>query len=182
MMTKPISTTYQPPFGLPNLKLTVLNQHLIALDWYDDKTNKLLDKIMPNHTADDVLIPQESLNKADANHAVLLNCIAQLDGYFAGSRTQFELPLDLSFGTPFQQSVWQALCHIPHGQTISYAALAQSIGKPTAFRACANANGKNPISIIIPCHRVIASDGGLGGYTGGTWIKKLLLEHEMHQF
>ena len=84
----------------------------------------------------------------------------------------------MSLGTPFQQSVWRALQQIPYGQTISYAQLAQNIGKPTAYRAVANANGKNPLSIIIPCHRVVASDGSLGGYTGGLDKKRILLSIE----
>lgn len=107
-----------------------------------------------------------------------MQVITQLDEYFNGERMVFELPLDLSHGTDFQIKVWQTLCQIPYGQTISYKALATMINKPTAHRACANANGKNLISLIIPCHRVIASDGTLGGYTGGVDIKEKLLALE----
>ncbi|WP_296274397.1 methylated-DNA--[protein]-cysteine S-methyltransferase, partial [Psychrobacter sp. UBA6730] len=87
-------------------------------------------------------------------------------------------PLDISLGTEFQQQVWRALQGIKHGETISYATLAQRVGNPKGFRAVANANGKNPFSIIIPCHRVIASDGKLGGYTGGLDKKAYLLALE----
>ena len=98
--------------------------------------------------------------------------------YTNGKRQYFDLPLDVSIGTPFQQKVWASLQKIPYGKTISYAKLADNIDQPTAFRAVANANGKNPFSIIIPCHRVISSDGKLGGYTGGVDKKAYLLAIE----
>jgi AraC family transcriptional regulator of adaptative response/methylated-DNA-[protein]-cysteine methyltransferase len=102
---------------------------------------------------------------------------AELDEYFAGTRREFTVPL-LVPGTPFQQRVWEALQRIPHGSTTSYARLAESIGQPTATRAVARANGDNRIAIIIPCHRVIGSDGQLVGYGGGLWRKRKLLELE----
>jgi O-6-methylguanine DNA methyltransferase len=108
---------------------------------------------------------------------VLSQAAAQLDEYFNTRRREFELPLDLR-GTPFQQKVWKALLEIPYGETRSYAELARSIGKPKAFRAVGAANGANPIAIIIPCHRVISSGGGLGGYGGGVPLKKRLLALE----
>lgn len=123
-------------------------------------------------------IEQNSLSKDDQVQALLLTTIEQLNQYFNGGRQRFDLPLDLSQGTKFQQKVWHALAQIPYGETISYAKLAQNIGQPTAYRAAANANGKNPFSIVIPCHRVIASDGSLGGYTGGIDKKQLLLAIE----
>lgn len=101
----------------------------------------------------------------------------ELTEYFDGKRYEFFVPLAPT-GTVFQMSVWQTLQRIPYGTTISYATEAQMLGRPTAVRAVANANGKNPISIIIPCHRVIASDGGIGGYSGGLWRKEFLLELE----
>ncbi|WP_338755429.1 methylated-DNA--[protein]-cysteine S-methyltransferase [Moraxella lincolnii] len=101
----------------------------------------------------------------------------QLRQYFTGHRQTFDIPLLLQ-GTVFQKRVWQELQRIAYGQTISYAKQALRIGKPTATRAVANANGKNPISIIIPCHRVIRSDGSLGGYTGGIDKKQALLKIE----
>jgi methylated-DNA-[protein]-cysteine S-methyltransferase len=92
---------------------------------------------------------------------------AQLHAYFAGKLQQFDLPLDLSAGTAFQQAVWQALLAIPFGKTTSYGALSSCIGKPLAVRAVGTAIGRNPISIIVPCHRVVGADGSLTGYAGG---------------
>ncbi len=103
--------------------------------------------------------------------------IAQLEEYFCGARRAFSLPL-APCGTAFQRAVWQALLAIPFGQTLSYRDLARRIGRPLACRAVGNANGKNPIPIIIPCHRVIAADGGLGGYSSGLDRKRDLLRHE----
>lgn len=165
-----VSTKYQPPFGLPTLTLSAHDSALVALDWFLLKTQKLLHNIHE--------LPPAQLNASTPSHAVLMQTIAELDEYFAGTRKRFSVPLDLSMATAFQRQVWHALMEIPYGQTISYAKLAANIAKPTAFRACANANGKNPISLIIPCHRVIASDGTLGGYTGGIDIKRTLLAHE----
>ena len=101
----------------------------------------------------------------------------QLAEYFAGERQQFDVPLKLA-GTPFQQRVWQELVRIPFGTTITYAQLAQRVGKPTASRAVGHANGRNPISIIVPCHRVIGANGKLTGYAGGVEKKQWLLEWE----
>ncbi|WP_434352832.1 methylated-DNA--[protein]-cysteine S-methyltransferase [Psychrobacter sp. HD31] len=101
----------------------------------------------------------------------------QLDEYFAGKRVEFDIPLE-AVGTPFQQAVWQTLQTIDYGKTISYQDEAEKMGKPTAMRAVANANGKNKISIIIPCHRVIRKSGDLGGYGGGLWRKRFLLALE----
>ena len=103
--------------------------------------------------------------------------VEQLDEYFSGCREQFTLPLALN-GTAFQTSVWQALCHIPYGQTISYRELATRIGNPRASRAVGSANGANPIPIVVPCHRVITSDQRLGGYAGGLDAKRKLLALE----
>jgi methylated-DNA-[protein]-cysteine S-methyltransferase len=101
----------------------------------------------------------------------------QLAEYFAGTRTVFDLPTAAT-GTPFQQRVWQALCGIPHGQTASYRDMAHAIGNPKAVRAVGLANGRNPLSIVVPCHRVIGSDGSLTGYGGGVERKQWLLAHE----
>ena len=102
---------------------------------------------------------------------------SQLDEYFAGTRTEFDLPMRLE-GTDFQRRVWAQLCAIPYGETISYGELARRIGNPNAFRAVGLANGRNPVAVIVPCHRVIASDGSLGGYGGGLDRKVHLLELE----
>jgi methylated-DNA-[protein]-cysteine S-methyltransferase len=101
----------------------------------------------------------------------------QLDEYFAKKRTTFDLPLSLS-GTEFQEQVWLALAEIPYGETISYAELARWVGRPQAFRAVGQANGANPIPVILPCHRVIAADGTIGGYGGGLPMKRVLLALE----
>lgn len=103
--------------------------------------------------------------------------LKQLRQYFSGSRVRFQIKLDLQ-GTPFQIKVWRALQHIPFGRTVSYREIAEQIGHPRAFRAVGSANGKNPISIIVPCHRVIGATGHLVGYGGGLGIKKALLVHE----
>lgn len=102
---------------------------------------------------------------------------AQLDEYFAGRRRAFDLPL-LPLGTPFQRLVWQALARIPFGTTTTYERLAASVGRPEAPRAAGRANGDNRVSIVLPCHRVIGSDGALTGYGGGLWRKEALLELE----
>lgn len=108
---------------------------------------------------------------------LLADAAGQLTEYFAGDRTDFDLPLRLQ-GTDFQQRVWRALCDIPFGATWSYGELAAHIGNPTASRAVGLANGRNPISIIVPCHRVIGADGSLTGYGGGIERKRWLLAHE----
>lgn len=112
-----------------------------------------------------------------SSHPLLLRLEEELHEYFAGKRRTFTLPLNPT-GTPFQKSVWQTLCTIAYGETISYANEAKLLGNPKAVRAVANANGKNPITILIPCHRVIATSGGLGGYSGGIEKKEFLLELE----
>ena len=107
----------------------------------------------------------------------LLEASKQIGEYFEGDRQTFSLKLNPE-GTAFQRSVWKLLEEIPYGQTVSYAALSKKLGNLKAIRAVAAANGKNPLWIILPCHRVIGSDGSLTGYAGGLWRKKWLLEHE----
>ncbi len=108
---------------------------------------------------------------------VLQEAVSQLNDYFEGKRTDFNFKLNPS-GTDFQQKVWQALLEIPFGKTTSYLDLSKKLGDVKAIRAVASANGKNPLWIVVPCHRVIGSDGSLTGYAGGLWRKKWLLEHE----
>ena len=103
--------------------------------------------------------------------------LAEFEAYFAGRLQRFTLPLAAS-GAEFQQAVWQALCDIPYGETRSYGDIARAIGKPNAMRAVGAANGRNPLSIIVPCHRVIGQNGSLTGYAGGLEIKKALLALE----
>ena len=111
-------------------------------------------------------------------HPVLQQAAAQLAAYFDGTRDHFDMPLDLSHGTEFQQAVWQALLRIPRGGTTSYGRLGADIGRPAAVRAVGAAVGRNPISVVVPCHRVVGSDGSLTGYAGGLDRKTALLELE----
>ena len=113
----------------------------------------------------------------DATVAPLAETVRQLTEYFAGTRREFDLPLRLK-GTEFQQRVWRELTAIPYGETWSYGQLAKRINKPSASRAVGLANGRNPISILVPCHRVIGADGSLTGYGGGVERKQWLLAHE----
>ncbi|MGA9638691.1 methylated-DNA--[protein]-cysteine S-methyltransferase [Flavobacterium sp.] len=108
---------------------------------------------------------------------VLQEAVTQLQDYFKGNRTDFNFKLNPK-GTDFQKKVWQALIEIPHGKTMSYLDLSKKLGDVKAIRAVASANGKNPLWIVVPCHRVIGTDGSLTGYAGGLWRKKWLLEHE----
>ncbi len=112
-----------------------------------------------------------------SNHPLLLQLERELGEYFTCKRRNFTLPLAPQ-GSAFAQVAWRVLQEIPYGETISYKTQAALMGRPSALRACANANGRNPIMILIPCHRVIAHDGSLGGYSGGVQIKRFLLELE----
>jgi methylated-DNA-[protein]-cysteine S-methyltransferase len=123
---------------------------------------------------DTVIVPESSWRQDDA---AFVAAVEQLEAYFAGELQDFNLSLAAK-GTPFQQEVWQFLQTIPYGQTTSYGAIAQAMGKPNATRAVGAANGRNPIPIIIPCHRVVGSNGKLTGYAGGLQIKQALLSLE----
>lgn len=125
-----------------------------------------------------------SVSARDEEHEVLpvddllLNeAIKQLNEYFAGERKEFDLPIKQK-GSDFQQEVWQQLCTIPYGRTITYGQQSRILNNPLGIRAIAATNGKNHLWIVVPCHRVIGSDGSLTGYAGGLWRKKWLLEHE----
>ena len=107
----------------------------------------------------------------------MTECLQQLDEYFKGRRQKFDVPLLLE-GTDFQKAVWRQLQKIPFGQTASYGDVARAIDRPKAYRAVGNANNKNPVPLIVPCHRVIGSDGKLIGFGGGIWRKQWLLDHE----
>ncbi len=109
--------------------------------------------------------------------SVLKEAVSQINEYFEGKRTQFTFPINPS-GTDFQKAVWQELVKIPFGKTVSYMDITKKLGDVKAIRAVASANAKNPLWIVVPCHRVIGSDGSLTGYAGGLWRKKWLLEHE----
>lgn len=112
---------------------------------------------------------------------LLCEAAAQLTDYFSGQRQRFDLPLDLSAGTDFQQAVWQALLALHWGQLGSYGQIAQTLGRPRAVRAVGAAVGRNPISLIVPCHRILGSTGQLTGYAGGLWRKQALLQLEGHR-
>lgn len=120
---------------------------------------------------DDTVEPSRHIPEA------LADAVRQLEAYFAGTRQTFQLQLNPK-GTDFQKSVWQELLNIPYGKTISYLELSRRLGDVKAIRAAAAANGQNPLWIVVPCHRVVGSDGSLTGYAGGLWRKKWLLEHE----
>ena len=124
-----------------------------------------------------VVVLNSEEKETDIIPVELEDCVIQLNEYFAGERTLFDLKLNPE-GTTFQKQVWNALQTIPYGKTLSYLELSKQLGDVKAIRAVANANGKNPLWIIVPCHRVIGSDGSLTGYAGGLHRKQWLLEHE----
>jgi methylated-DNA-[protein]-cysteine S-methyltransferase len=125
---------------------------------------------------------QRQLWSQDAQHPVLQSAAAHVQAHLGGQALPWPGPLDLSAGTAFQQSVWQALLHIPAGQSQTYGDLARQLGKPLAVRAVGAAVGRNPVSILVPCHRVLGAGGQLTGYAGGLWRKKELLKLEGHAF
>jgi methylated-DNA-[protein]-cysteine S-methyltransferase len=124
-----------------------------------------------------VAMPATGTDEPGAVPEPLAAAVAQLGEYFAGRRRRFDIPVQVS-GTPFQERVWLELREIPFGETVSYAELATMVGHPKAFRAVGQANGANPVPIVLPCHRVIAAGGGLGGYGGGLPMKRRLLALE----
>lgn len=129
----------------------------------------------PNEREGRVALPPEMIQTED--HPVLRQAVLQLEEYFDGRRTSFDLPLDLR-GTEFQQLAWRALASIPYGETTSYGVQAARIGRSRAVRAVGAANGRNPISIVLPCHRVVGADGSLTGFAGGIETKRELLAFE----
>ncbi|MGF1722026.1 methylated-DNA--[protein]-cysteine S-methyltransferase [Vibrio kyushuensis] len=150
-------TNYQSPFGSLTLQA---NEHGLLGVWF------------PIHTTQPAQLGQK-----DESFPILKETITQLDEYFSQKRKEFSLPI-ASQGTDFQQQVWRALCKIPYGESWSYQQLAEKIENPKAVRAVGLANGKNPVSIIVPCHRVIGKSGKLTGYAGGIDVKKSLLKLE----
>lgn len=122
--------------------------------------------------------PLHGLEIVDAPHPVLDAACAQIGEYLAGTRREYDLPLDL-VGTDFQVQAWRALARVPYGCTATYAQQAASIGRPKAVRAIGGANGRNPVAVVLPCHRIIGADGSLTGFGGGLPVKTWLLEHEL---
>jgi len=125
----------------------------------------------------EIRIVDEERELSDSIPEILIPAVKQVEAYFRGQLKDFNLKLNPR-GTPFQKKVWEALQEIPYGETCSYLELSKNLGDVKAIRAVAAANGKNPLWIVIPCHRVIGSDGSLTGYTGGLWRKKWLLDFE----
>jgi len=119
----------------------------------------------------------EAVEADEPSTRVIKMAVEQLDEYFAGKRKEFDFPFRQS-GSGFQQEVWECLLKIDYGKTVSYLQQSKMMNNPLAIRAIASANGKNDLAIVVPCHRVIGSDGSLTGYAGGLWRKKWLLEHE----
>jgi methylated-DNA-[protein]-cysteine S-methyltransferase len=148
------SVYYHSPIG--SILLETEDEQLTVVSFRDEVTNK---------------------ETGTTTSPVLKTTIKQLDEYFAGTRKQFDLPLHPS-GTAFQQKVWDQLIKIPYAETVTYLHIAKRLGNVKSIRAAASANGKNPIGIIIPCHRVVGADGKLTGYAGGLHRKHWLLEHE----
>ena len=144
-----------------NLKLVASDQGLVAILWQNEKPSR---------------VPLNELIE-DGTHPILLDTERELREYFAGKRKSFSVPLDMR-GTSFQKDVWHALLRIPFGETRSYGQLAKQLGNPKAMRAVGAANGRNPISIIVPCHRVIGSSGKLTGFACGLETKAHLLSLE----
>ena len=154
-----VFTEMASPLGL--LKLVATDQALVAVLWENENPKRVrLAELVE-----------------DKKHPILLETQKQLNEYFAGQRTQFDLPLDFE-GTEFQKKIWQALLTIPFGETRSYKQIAEQVGNVKAVRAVGAANGRNPISIIAPCHRVVGANGKLVGFAGGLENKEILLKLE----
>lgn len=158
-----VQTDFQSPFGPMTLAAT---QAGLAGVWFDGQRH------LPDELASVTSWP------AHPTHPVLVKTAKQLTEYFAGQRHVFDLPLDLSGGTAFQQAVWQALLTIQNGHTTSYGSISRCVGNAAAVRAVGAAVGRNPVSIIVPCHRVVGTDGSLTGYAGGLDRKTALLRLE----
>ena len=141
------------------------------------KTPLGITKIMGDENGISIISVSDEGESSATIPVVLQESVSQLNEYFEGKRTHFNFKLNPS-GTEFQQKVWKGLLEIPFGKTMSYMELSKKLGDVKAIRAVASANGKNPLWIVVPCHRVIGIDGSLTGYAGGLWRKKWLLEHE----
>jgi methylated-DNA-[protein]-cysteine S-methyltransferase len=153
-MSNLYSTDIQSPVGI--LRIHANDEGITAVEFVD-------------------AVADEGASSGD--HPLLAECARQLDEYFAGTRSDFSLDLSAG-GTEFERQVWSELVKIPFGKRCSYLDIAERLGNPNAVRAVGLANGRNPIAIIVPCHRVVGSDGSLTGYAGGLWRKQWLLEHE----
>lgn len=152
---------YQSPVGI--LEINILDGHINEILFIDKE--------------DEIKMNNSSGNISPKDKIILKKCTQQLDEYFSGKRNEFDFPMAQK-GTPFQLKVWDELMNIPYGKTISYLQLSKNIKNEKAIRAVGTANGRNNLPIVVPCHRVIGSNGSLTGYGGGLWRKQWLLEHE----
>ena len=160
--TSPLSSNIHPsPVG--ELTIVVSDDGVAAILWPVEREGR-------------VNLP-DTVPADERRSELLARTVTQLDEYFAGTRSDFDLPLDPA-GTDFQQQVWELLSEIPHGVVATYGELAIKLGKPTASRAVGAATGRNPISIVVPCHRVMGASGSLTGFAGGLDVKRHLLVHE----
>ncbi|NMM15054.1 MAG: methylated-DNA--[protein]-cysteine S-methyltransferase [Rhodoferax sp.] len=157
--TSTLQARYDSPLG--PIILAATGEQLVGV-WFDGQRHQ----------------PDTSTWPVATDHPVLQLAKTQLSEYFAGQRTTFELPLALDRGTDFQQAVWRALLSVPSGATVTYGELSQRVGKPAAVRAVGGAVGRNPLSIVVPCHRVLGANGALTGYAGGLERKTALLHLE----
>lgn len=170
------------PSPLGWLRLTASERALQSIEFEPNHPAPPDHAASPNHpTPPDQPNPPTPTNELADYHPLLSQAKQQLQEYFAGQRTVFSLPLE-PIGTDFQQLVWRGLQNIGFGQTMAYRELAAHIQRPRAMRAVGGANGCNPLPIIIPCHRVIAANGNIGGYSAGLERKRWLLRHEGHNF
>jgi methylated-DNA-[protein]-cysteine S-methyltransferase len=186
--TSIVQTSVPSPLG--TITLAATGKGLAGL-WFAENQRYLPTELAPTLVASRTALPpggavlawgglarRTSPWPCDPDHPVLQQAREQLSEYFAGQRSHFDVSLDLGCGTAFQQSVWQALLAIPHGEVVSYGEVSRRIGNPAAVRAVGGAIGRNPVSIIVPCHRVTGTDGALTGYGGGLDRKTALLQLE----
>lgn len=157
--TNPYLVRIDSPVG--ELRLVATASALIAVLWPEERDGRVRFPIEP----------------VDGTNAILDRTATQLHEYFDGTRRTFDVPLELR-GTDFQQSVWLALAEIPFAETSTYSKQAAAVGRPRATRAVGSANGRNPLSIVLPCHRIVGADGRLAGFAGGLDTKRWLLDHE----
>jgi len=173
---------FKSPIGL--IKITGIDEGITGVEFCDSEEHLNMNKVT---NVTEVTEFRKVTEISEVNEVSAINedlpqmvkkCVKQLDEYFRGERRNFSLNIIFTQGTEFQKKVWKALMEIPYGKTASYGEIAKTVGNEKAARAVGNANNKNPISIIVPCHRVIGSNGSLIGYGGGLWRKQWLLDHE----
>ena len=172
-MPQAAQRTLRTPVGV--LRVTASERGVTAIERVSRASVASCAKVSTRAKVSRAKVSRAQVSPRAARHAD--TAVRQLREYFAGTRRKFAVPLDLD-GTEFQQRAWAAMCGIRYGHTLSYAQQAKAIGKPKAVRAVGSANGANPVPIIVPCHRVIASDGSLGGYALGLTMKRYLLALE----